>query len=93
MFWAGKTDKPNIIMTNTAIIFLFIIELIYYLKQSHLKLSDIINSSFVTKCVLDYQASLMESSPAFAQEVQEAADKVAPLFTKLVTESIKAFKL
>lgn len=33
-------------------------------------------ASFVTKCVLDYQASLMESSPAFAQEVQEAADKL-----------------
>ena len=32
--------------------------------------------AFVTKCVLDYQASQVKSSPAFVQEVQEAADRL-----------------
>ena len=38
------------------------------------------------------QASGLSDTPLSHEEVQEAADKAAPLFTKLVTESIKRFK-
>ncbi len=38
------------------------------------------------------QASGLSDTPLSHEEVQEAADKAAPLFTKLVTESIKKFK-
>lgn len=42
-------------------------------------------------CISNLAAGISEQ-PLCHEEVQEAADKVAPLFTKLVTESIKAFK-
>ena len=43
-------------------------------------------------CISNLAAGLSDS-PLSHEEVQEAADKAAPLFTKLVTESIKGFKL
>ena len=42
-------------------------------------------------CISNLAAGLSET-PLSHKEVQEAADKAAPLFTKLVTESIKKFK-
>ena len=41
-------------------------------------------------CICNLAAGLSEN-PLSHEEVQEAADKAAPLFTKLVTESIKKF--
>ena len=41
-------------------------------------------------CISNLAAGI-SSQPLSHEEVQEAADMVAPLFTKLVTESIKAF--
>ena len=43
-------------------------------------------------CISNLAAGLSDN-PLSHEEVQEAADKAAPLFTKLVTESIKRFKL
>ena len=43
-------------------------------------------------CISNLAAGLSDS-PLSHEEVQEAADKAAPLFTKLVTESIKRFKI
>ena len=43
-------------------------------------------------CISNLAAGISEK-PLCHEEVQEAADKTAPLFTKLVTESIKSFKL
>lgn len=43
-------------------------------------------------CISNLAAGISEQ-PLCHEEVQEAADKVAPLFTKLVTEAIKGFKL
>ena len=43
-------------------------------------------------CISNLAAGISEQ-PLCHEEVQEAADKVAPLFTKLVTESIKSFSL
>lgn len=43
-------------------------------------------------CISNLAAGISEK-PLCHEEVQEAADKTAPLFTKLVTESIKAFEL
>lgn len=43
-------------------------------------------------CISNLAAGISEQ-PLCHEEVQEAADKVAPLFTKLVTESIKNFSL
>lgn len=43
-------------------------------------------------CISNLAAGISEQ-PLCHEEVQEAADKAAPLFTKLVTESIKNFKL
>lgn len=43
-------------------------------------------------CISNLAAGISEQ-PLCHEEVQEAADKAAPLFTKLVTESIKAFEL
>ncbi|ADL34264.1 purine-nucleoside phosphorylase DeoD1 [Butyrivibrio proteoclasticus B316] len=43
-------------------------------------------------CISNLAAGISEQ-PLCHEEVQEAADKVAPLFTKLVTESIKSFAL
>ena len=43
-------------------------------------------------CISNLAAGI-SVQPLCHEEVQEAADKVAPLFTKLVTESIKGFKL
>ncbi len=43
-------------------------------------------------CISNLAAGISET-PLCHEEVQEAADKAAPLFTKLVTESIKNFKL
>nr|WP_297707814.1 purine-nucleoside phosphorylase [uncultured Butyrivibrio sp.] len=43
-------------------------------------------------CISNLAAGI-SAQPLCHEEVQEAADKVAPLFTKLVTESIKGFKL
>ncbi|MCR5403217.1 MAG: purine-nucleoside phosphorylase [Butyrivibrio sp.] len=43
-------------------------------------------------CISNLAAG-MSSQPLSHEEVQEAADKVAPLFTKLVTESIKRFEV
>ncbi len=43
-------------------------------------------------CISNLAAGI-SAQPLCHEEVQEAADKVAPLFTKLVTESIKSFKL
>ena len=43
-------------------------------------------------CISNLAAGISEQ-PLCHEEVQEAADKVAPLFTKLVTESIKGFSL
>ncbi|SCY70531.1 purine-nucleoside phosphorylase [Butyrivibrio sp. INlla14] len=43
-------------------------------------------------CISNLAAGISEQ-PLCHEEVQEAADKVAPLFTKLVTESIKAFNI
>lgn len=42
-------------------------------------------------CISNLAAGLSDN-PLSHEEVQEAADKAAPLFTKLVTESIKRFK-
>ena len=42
-------------------------------------------------CISNLAAGLSEN-PLSHKEVQEAADKAAPLFTKLVTESIRKFK-
>ena len=42
-------------------------------------------------CISNLAAGLSEN-PLSHNEVQEAADKAAPLFTKLVTESIRKFK-
>lgn len=42
-------------------------------------------------CVCNLAAGMTEN-PLTHKEVQEAADKAAPLFTKLVTESVKKFK-
>ena len=41
-------------------------------------------------CICNLAAGLSEN-PLSHEEVQEAADKAAPLFTKLVTETIKKF--
>lgn len=43
-------------------------------------------------CISNLAAGLSEN-PLSHEEVQEAADKAAPLFTKLVTESIKRFSI
>ena len=43
-------------------------------------------------CISNLAAGISEQ-PLCHEEVQEAADKAAPLFTKLVTESIKNFSL
>jgi purine-nucleoside phosphorylase len=43
-------------------------------------------------CISNLAAGLSDS-PLSHEEVQEAADKAAPLFTKLVTESIKRFTI
>lgn len=43
-------------------------------------------------CISNLAAGISEQ-PLCHEEVQEAADKVAPLFTKLVTEAIKGFTL
>jgi purine-nucleoside phosphorylase len=43
-------------------------------------------------CISNLAAGLSEN-PLSHEEVQEAADKAAPLFTKLVTESIKRFTI
>ena len=43
-------------------------------------------------CISNLAAGISDQ-PLCHEEVQEAADKVAPLFTKLVTESIKGFAL
>ncbi len=43
-------------------------------------------------CISNLAAGISET-PLCHEEVQEAADKAAPLFTKLVTESIKAFSI
>ena len=43
-------------------------------------------------CISNLAAGLSDS-PLSHEEVQEAADKAAPLFTKLVTEAIKGFTL
>ena len=43
-------------------------------------------------CISNLAAGISEK-PLCHEEVQKAADKTAPLFTKLVTESIKAFEL
>lgn len=43
-------------------------------------------------CISNLAAGISDQ-PLCHEEVQEAADKVAPLFTKLVTESIKAFNI
>lgn len=43
-------------------------------------------------CISNLAAGISEQ-PLCHEEVQEAADKAAPLFTKLVTEAIKNFKL
>ncbi|WP_022777179.1 purine-nucleoside phosphorylase [Butyrivibrio sp. AE3009] len=43
-------------------------------------------------CISNLAAGLSEN-PLSHEEVQEAADKAAPLFTKLVTESIKKFQI
>lgn len=43
-------------------------------------------------CISNLAAGISEQ-PLCHEEVQEAADKVAPLFTKLVTESIKSFSI
>ena len=43
-------------------------------------------------CISNLAAGISKQ-PLCHEEVQEAADKVAPLFTKLVTESIKNFSL
>lgn len=42
-------------------------------------------------CICNLAAG-MSATPLSHEEVQEAADKAAPLFTKLVTESIKRFE-
>ena len=41
-------------------------------------------------CICNLAAG-MSSSPLTHKEVQEIADRVAPLFKKLVTESVKRF--
>ena len=41
-------------------------------------------------CICNLAAGLSDN-PLSHEEVQEAADKAAPLFTKLVNESIKKF--
>nr|WP_297764198.1 purine-nucleoside phosphorylase [uncultured Butyrivibrio sp.] len=43
-------------------------------------------------CISNLAAGISDQ-PLCHEEVQEAADKAAPLFTKLVTESIKAFNI
>jgi purine-nucleoside phosphorylase len=43
-------------------------------------------------CISNLAAGLSDN-PLSHEEVQEAADKAAPLFTKLVTESIKKFEI
>ncbi|MBR4667479.1 MAG: purine-nucleoside phosphorylase [Butyrivibrio sp.] len=43
-------------------------------------------------CISNLAAGISDQ-PLCHEEVQEAADKAAPLFTKLVTESIKNFKI
>ncbi|SFB68383.1 purine-nucleoside phosphorylase [Butyrivibrio sp. YAB3001] len=43
-------------------------------------------------CISNLAAGISKE-PLCHEEVQEAADKAAPLFTKLVSESIKAFKI
>ncbi len=43
-------------------------------------------------CISNLAAGISET-PLCHEEVQEAADKAAPLFTKLVKESIKGFSL